>query len=168
MNKKNFKFYILCILLILLDQISKFLVRKNFSLYQTKQITSFLALTYITNTGIVFGFFEGFNLFFSIIIVVVLIVLLFSIKSIKNDLGENLGSFVISLIFCGGIGNLIDRIFLGKVVDFIDLQFNYKNIWPVFNFADSYVFVGVWLMVIKYFLNIIKKLKGKHRCFQFF
>lgn len=163
--KKNINFYIFTISLILFDQITKYLVRKNFFLHQTKQITSFLALTYTTNTGIVFGFFEGFNLFFSIIIGVILVILLFSVKSIKNDLGENLGNFVIVLIFSGGIGNLIDRIFFGKVTDFIDLQWNYKNIWPVFNFADSYVFIGVWIMIIKYFINITK---FKKKCFPIF
>ncbi len=166
--EKKLKFYILCFFLIFLDQISKFLIRKNFVLYQTKQITSFLAFTYTTNTGIVFGFFEGFNFFFSIVIVIVLLILIIYAKSIRNDLGENLGNFVITFIFCGGIGNLIDRIFLGKVIDFIDLQFNYKNIWPVFNLADSYVFIGVWIMIIKYFVKVIKSLKDDKKCFQLF
>lgn len=150
------KFYFLSFILIFLDQITKYLIRKNFVLHQTKQLTSFLALTYTTNTGVVFGLFEGFNLFFSLVIMLILFIFLYFAKSIKKDIGETLGNFVICLIFSGGIGNLIDRLFLGKVTDFIDLQWNYKNIWPIFNLADSYVFVGMWVMIINYFLKIIK------------
>ena len=154
--KKNLKWYILGVILISLDQLTKFFVRRNFVLYQTKQIAPFLALTYTTNTGTVFGLFEGQNTIFSIFIFIVLLFLIFSAKNIVEDVGS-IGKLTICLIFCGGIGNLIDRVFLGKVIDFIDLQWNYKNIWPVFNLADSYVFIGVWTMVVAYFLKYYKR-----------
>jgi len=154
--KSNLKWYIISLLLIFFDQLTKYFIRKNFALYQTRQITSFLALTYTTNTGTVFGLFEGQNTIFSALIFIILLFLIFSARGIVKDIGS-IGKIAICLIFCGGVGNLIDRIFLGKVVDFIDLQWNYKNIWPVFNLADSYVFVGVWIMIVTYFLKYFKR-----------
>ncbi len=140
--------------LVYIDQLTKYLIKTNFSLYETKQIFPFLALTYTTNTGIVFGWFqtEYANILFSFVIIVVLLILFISSKSIVEEFGS-VGKISLCLITSGGIGNLIDRIFFGKVIDFIDLQWNYRNIWPIFNFADSYVFIGVWLLVIKYFLR---------------
>ncbi len=155
--KNNIKWYLLATILIFLDQFTKYLVRTNFQLYQTKQILPVLALTYTTNTGIAFGWFQGkvSNVIFIVVILFVLLFLIFSSKNIVEELGC-LGKVVLCLIISGGVGNLIDRIFLGKVVDFIDLQWNYKNIWPVFNLADSYVFVGVWIVVISYLVRKIK------------
>ncbi len=152
-------YLILSIILISLDQITKYLIRTNFTLYQSKQILPILALTYATNTGVVFGLFANYNIIFIFVIIFVLILVAFSAKNIIQEFGAT-GKIVVCLIISGGIGNLIDRIFLGKVIDFIDLQWNYRNIWPIFNFADSYVFIGVWILVIKYLicsLNFLKK-----------
>jgi signal peptidase II len=153
-NLTKIKWLIYIIGLVYIDQLTKYLVRTNFKLYETKQIFPFLALTYTTNTGIVFGWFQTkyANVLFSIVIIVVLVVLIISSKNIVEEFGV-VGKISLCLIISGGLGNLIDRIFFGKVIDFIDLQWNYKNIWPIFNLADSYVFVGVWLLVIKYLLK---------------
>ncbi|MCS7227942.1 MAG: signal peptidase II [Endomicrobia bacterium] len=158
MTRFNLLYILCCVFLIFLDQITKFIVRTNFHLYQSKQILPFLAITYTTNTGIVFGWFQGANLIFTVIIVFILAAFLFTSKSIILEFGTT-GKIVIGLIICGGVGNLIDRIFFGKVTDFIDLQWNYKNIWPIFNLADSYIFVGVWVLVIKYLVLTLKRKK---------
>ncbi|MCX7716464.1 MAG: signal peptidase II [Endomicrobia bacterium] len=158
MTRFNLLYILCCVFLIFLDQITKFIVRTNFHLYQSKQILPFLAITYTTNTGIVFGWFQGANLIFTVIIVFILATFLFTSKSIILEFGTT-GKIVIGLIICGGVGNLIDRIFFGKVTDFIDLQWNYKNIWPIFNLADSYIFVGVWVLVIKYLVLTLKRKK---------
>lgn len=159
--KKDIKYLFLILFFVFLDQLVKYLIRTNFKLNETKQISSFFALTYTTNTGIVFGLFPGANTFFILVVILVLILVLFSAKDIVKEFGF-LGKFAICLVLSGGLGNLIDRIFLGKVVDFIDLQWNYKNIWPIFNLADSYVFVGVSMITLKYIvkeLNLIVKKK---------
>lgn len=158
--RKNVKYLFLVLLLVFLDQVTKYLVRANFRLNETRQIFSFLALTYTTNTGIVFGLFPGANMFFIVVVVLVLILVLISAKDIVDEF-SSLGKFAICLILSGGVGNLIDRISLGKVVDFIDLQWNYKNIWPIFNLADSYVFVGVWIIALSYIIKEIKLIKEK-------
>jgi signal peptidase II len=153
-NLTKIKWLIYIIGLVYIDQLTKYLVKTNFKLYETKQILPFLALTYTTNTGIVFGLFQTkyANVLFSIVIIVVLVVLIISSKNIVEEFGV-IGKISLCLITSGGLGNFVDRIFFGKVVDFIDLQWSYKNIWPIFNLADSYVFVGVWLLVIKYLLR---------------
>ncbi|MCX7910651.1 MAG: signal peptidase II [Endomicrobia bacterium] len=161
-NLKDSKWFFLFLFLVGLDQYTKFLIRVNFRLYQTKQILPFLALTYTTNTGIVFGWFSGANIAFIVIVILVLMLVLLSAKSIISEIGS-LGKFVVCLIISGGVGNLIDRIFLGEVIDFIDLQWNYKNIWPIFNLADSYVFIGVCMVVIKYIINEFKFLRNKRK-----
>lgn len=153
------KYFYVIVLLVLLDQVSKWYIKTNFLLHQSKQLTSFLAITYVTNTGISFGLFEGNNLFFIIVISGVLVFLILSSEKIIRDFGEGT-ELALLLIVSGGIGNLLDRVFVGKVIDFIDLQMNYKNIWPVFNFADSYVFIGMSFLVLKYLLSKVK-LKGE-------
>ena len=144
-------------ILLFFDQISKWIIRNNFEIFESKQLTPFLALTYTTNTGISFGLFEGNNNFFILTTIVILFILIFSVEAIEQDFGK-IGLYSIILIISGGIGNLLDRIFFGRVIDFIDIQFRYKNIWPIFNLADSYVFIGVWILVISFVLQRYKKI----------
>lgn len=91
-----------------------------------------------TNSGAAFGILQGYNLLFIIVGVIVAVVLLVYRKKLKG-----LGFYGGVLLFSGVIGNLIDRIFLGHVRDFIDLGF-----WPSFNLADSYNTIGVILLII--------------------
>ncbi len=153
--KQYFGWIILVATLIFFDQITKWWIRKNFSLYEEKILTSFLAITYTTNTGIVFGFLSGANEIMIFVITTILLIVVSMLKTFSVSFGK-FGILVACLIISGGIGNLIDRILLGKVTDFIDLRWNYKNIWPVFNLADSYVFIGMCLIVLK---SVFKKHK---------
>ncbi len=145
-----------CLLLVLTDQITKYIIRTNFRLYQTKQLLPFLAITYTTNTGIVFGWFQGANLVFIVVVSIILTIFFLSYKNIVTEFGV-VGKIVSCLILSGGVSNLIDRIFFGKVTDFIDLQWNYRNVWPIFNLADSYIFIGICLLTVKYISNLLKK-----------
>jgi signal peptidase II len=91
--------------------------------------------------------FQNNNIFFIVLVSLVLIyVIFFLVKNNKDFTKLQINSFL--LIISGGIGNLIDRIFRGAVVDFIDI--GYKNVyrWPAFNIADSCVCVGVTLIII--------------------
>src|SRR3989338_1300869 len=142
MNKKNIIILSTALILVLLDQLAKFLVRQNFQLSQSiPVIKNILHLTYITNTGSAFGLFKGFNLFFILFSTIVIFVVLHNLKKIKEN--EKLLQFAIGLLFGGTIGNLIDRIAYGAVIDFIDFR-----IWPVFNVADSAVTISVILLVV--------------------
>ncbi len=153
--KKLLKSLPLIFVLIFFDQITKWFIRENFVLYETRQITSFLAITYTTNTGVAFGLFSGNNTFFVISTIFILLFIIFSLKNLETDLGKH-SIYFITLIIAGGIGNLLDRIFIGEVIDFIDFQINSKNVWPIFNLADSYVFVGGWILLINFLVQNFK------------
>ncbi len=141
MNKKNIFIFSTAFIILLLDQLTKFLVRKNFQLNQSKPIIeSILHITYVTNTGSAFGLFKNFSSFFTLFSAVVIIAIFFYLKKIKKD--ETKIQFAVSLLLGGTIGNLVDRLLYGHVIDFIDFR-----IWPVFNIADSAVTVSVIFLI---------------------
>ena len=139
------KYYIIfstALLIIFLDQLAKFLIKRSF---QTNKpvpiIKNILDFTYVTNTGSAFGLFKGFNLFFILFSIIVIITIVYFIRTIKKN--ETALQFPIGLLLGGTIGNLIDRIAYGYVIDFIDFR-----IWPVFNIADSAVTISVVLLIV--------------------
>ena len=129
-------------ILVLTDQLSKFVVRQTMLLYESiPVIPEFFHLTYVTNDGMAFGINFPFGIYiFSTISIIFTIFLFWYLWTIKDQ-----GIIIrtgIGLIIAGAIGNLIDRVFLGEVVDFLDFMIgNYH--WYVFNLADSYVTVGM-------------------------
>jgi signal peptidase II len=135
---------------VLLDQISKHLVSSSFQLYQTQPLVpGWLDLTYTLNPGAAFSLFstmpEGFrHLFFvalSIVAMVVLVVLL------ARRTTPMFSAIAFALILGGTIGNLIDRLSRGRVVDFI--YFHHKSFnYPVFNIADSAITTGVAIILL--------------------
>ena len=128
--------------LVLADQISKTMVRKTMSLYESiPVIPKFFHLTYVTNDGMAFGLNFPFGTYIFLAISIIFTVFIFwYLWTIKDDgIVIRMG---IGLILAGAIGNLIDRIFLGSVVDFLDFMIGDFH-WYVFNFADSYVTIGM-------------------------
>ena len=91
----------------------------------------------IKNTGGVFGILTEWTLVFIILGIIVLLFLIFFMKHVHGY-----GRFAFILLISGILGNLIDRIFLGYVRDFVDLKF-----WPVFNLADSYTTIGIAILL---------------------
>ena len=148
------------VLLVFADQISKILIRTNMSLYESMPvITNFFNLTYITNDGMAFGINFPFGIYiFSTISLIFTIFLFWYLWTIKED-GIMIRTGV-ALIIAGAVGNLIDRIFLGSVVDFLDFMIgNYH--WYVFNFADSYVTIGMgFILYDSFFLEPKKENKS--------
>lgn len=142
----------LFVAVLLLDQISKFLIHFNFYLYESVSIIpSVLNFTYIRNEGIAFGInFPGSKIFFIIIPIVITYYLYRLLKD--KDFQDYHSQLGLTLIISGAIGNIIDRIFRGYVVDFIDFYWaNYH--WYVFNIADSSVTVGMILLLFSNFFN---------------
>lgn len=142
----------LFVAVLLLDQISKFLIHFNFYLYESVSIIPrVLNFTYIRNEGIAFGInFPGSKIFFIIIPIVIAYYLYRLLKD--KDFQDYHSQLGLTLIISGAIGNIIDRIFRGYVVDFIDFYWgNYH--WYVFNIADSSVTVGMILLLLSNFLN---------------
>ncbi|MFQ6677938.1 MAG: signal peptidase II [Fidelibacterota bacterium] len=146
-------------IVVILDQISKILTRSSLSLYESVPIIpKFFHLTYVTNDGMAFGInfpggiyiFTGLSLLLSI--------LLFWYLWIEKD-GHIILRLSLSMILGGAIGNLIDRIIFGKVVDFLDFMIGDYH-WYVFNIADSSVTVGMTIFLY-YSFFIQPKLEAK-------
>lgn len=142
MNKKNIFIFSTAIIVALLDQLTKLLVKQNFQPSQSIPIIkNILHLTYVTNTGSAFGLFKGLNLVFILFSIIVIAAVSYNLKKIKP--AERLLQFSAGLLLGGTIGNFIDRLLYGSVIDFIDFR-----IWPVFNAADSAISISVILLVI--------------------
>ena len=132
-------------ILVLADQISKTIVVKTMSLYESiPVIQNFFHFTYITNDGMAFGinFPFGYYIFTSLSVLLTLFLFWYLWSVRTHSIVIRLG---ISFIIAGAIGNLIDRIFLGAVIDFLDFMIGNFH-WYVFNLADSYVTVGMVLV----------------------
>lgn len=133
MVKNNF--YLISLAVIVLDQILKFLLMKNIAFNQSiPVIKNVFHITLMQNYGAGFGILQGFGSLFIWVALVVLGLILFYWDKIKT----NAERICMALIVGGLIGNLIDRIIFGYVIDFIDFR-----IWPVFNIADSAMTIGV-------------------------
>ena len=137
-------FTLITLLLIIIDQASKIAVLKYLKpISTTVVIKDILSLTYVENRGAAFGILQNSRWLFIIFTVVVIAVLI--AYTIKKKISNKLYKTSSALIISGGIGNLIDRIFRGYVVDMIEVTFiNY----PVFNFADCCVVVGAILFCL--------------------
>ena len=128
--------------LIGVDQLVKWLVIQNFQLFESIELWNFIHLTYIHNTGAAFGMLEGARVLFLIFNVILVAAVIWAWK--KPWMGRY--KLSVSLIVAGALGNCIDRIFRGYVVDFIDLTY-----WPIFNVADIAVVCGTILLSIMIF-----------------
>jgi len=139
-------------LVVLIDQATKVWVDKTMKLYQSTPIVpGLLDLHYLRNTGAAFGFLSGshsgFRIpFFILVSSVAIGIILFLFYKLEDS--EVMMPLALSLVLGGAIGNLIDRIRLGEVIDFI--LFHYKAFqWPAFNVADIGITVGVTLLVFR-------------------
>ena len=126
--EKKWLLILLVIFLLAFDRITKIIfLGKDLSIFN-----------YTENTGALFGLFRGNNLLFIILSSIILIlIILYFIKTSFNK------KIALIFIIAGILSNLIDRIFYGHVIDFIDVKF-----WPVFNLADVFVVIGIILLVI--------------------
>ncbi len=151
---------ILSLFLLIADQLTKYLA-DTFVVYASSvSIIGFydiFNITNINNTGVAFSFFQGKNLFFSVFTAAVL--LFFCIWLYKNGKSlSRLQQYAFCLVISGGAGNLIDRVFRGAVVDFLDFGINSLR-WPAFNIADSCICAGAFLIIIDLAAPLFKKKK---------
>lgn len=136
----------LTLLVVLLDYITKRIVSGNMVLYQSiPVIKGVFNITYVKNTGASFGMMAGARWFFVAVTVILIAAVIY--YAVKNKFTDKLFLVSASFVVGGGIGNLIDRIATGAVVDFFD--FCLIN-FAIFNVADCFVVVGVILMAIYY------------------
>ena len=133
-------------IMVLADQISKTVIRSTMTLYESiTVIPGFFHITYITNDGMAFGINFPFGIYiFSGISIIFTIMLFWYLWTIKEE-GIVIRSGI-GFILAGAIGNLIDRLFLGEVVDFLDFMIGDLH-WYVFNLADSFVTIGMGIIL---------------------
>lgn len=146
---------ILFILALALDQLTKIAVDLRFDLYDIRPIIGeVLCLQYIRNSGAAFGMKYGNATVMLVVTSLVTAVLIYLYLSGKLELGTKAGGAAIVLVIAGAVGNLIDRIRLGEVIDFIDMGFGSYR-WPTYNVADIYVTVGM-IVLMFHFLFLAK------------
>ena len=139
------------VLIVKLDQWSKWAIKTSFQLYESKPvIQDIFHFTYVTNDGMAFGLsFPGGK---HILLVMTILLTGFIVGFLwKEKDGHPLVKYGLALILSGAIGNLIDRLFYGKVVDFLDVMVGNFH-WYIFNVADSAVTIGMVLFIIHSFL----------------
>ncbi|MDT0723399.1 signal peptidase II [Staphylococcus haemolyticus] len=137
---------IVAIAILIIDQVTKRIIATTMNIGDSYEIIpNFLNITSHRNNGAAWGILSGKMGFFYIITIVILIVLvLFYIKEAKYNLFMQVA---ISLLFAGALGNFIDRLVNGEVVDFVDNNiFGYD--FPIFNVADSSLTIGVLFIII--------------------
>ena len=151
-NKFNLTLFFLFLTLVILDQITKGLVINFFNLYDSVALLPMINLTFVVNYGFAFGLLNNPSLNQILVSLVILaIILYFLYLLIKTQ--DKIFQLTLTLILAGALGNFIDRIFRGFVIDFIDIYIG-KYHWPAFNIADSCITVGfVVLMINILFLN---------------
>ena len=146
---------IVAIVILIIDQLTKKIITATMNIGDSYEvIPHFLNITSHRNNGAAWGILSGKMGFFYIITLVILVVLvLFYIKEAKYNLFMQVA---ISLLFAGALGNFIDRLFNGEVVDFIDTNiFGYD--FPIFNIADSSLTIGVIFVIIALVKDATKK-----------
>ena len=133
-------------LVVIFDQITKLSVKLHFFYGESiKVLGDFVRFTYIENPGMAFGIRIGGRYFFTVFAALATVIILIYLYRIRHD--RFASRFSLALILGGAIGNLIDRLAYGQVIDFVDIGLG-RTRWPVFNLADSCVTVGMIMLVV--------------------
>lgn len=140
----------LSLMVVVFDQVSKQLVESNFLVFEAMPLLPYLNLTLVYNEGAAFSFLsdqDGWQRWFFIVVgLIVSLVLIIWISRLAVN--QRLSAVALSLVVGGALGNILDRLFLGHVVDFIDVYYGDWH-WPAFNVADSAITLGVILMLVE-------------------
>lgn len=143
------KYLWLSLLCVIADQVTKVWVQAELTLYERVPVWPFFNLTLVYNEGAAFSFLgdaSGWQRWFFISVAVVVSTVMIIWLS-RLTVAERLVALALSLVIGGAIGNLIDRLVYGHVVDFLDFFWGTWH-WPAFNVADSCIFVGVALLLV--------------------
>lgn len=154
MKSRYTLFSVIAIVGIVVDQITKIFVDRSMQLYDSIPVfENFFHFTYVRNKGAAFSFLSNASWrlpFFITVSIVAAVVILIAFRKLRDD--QKIAHTSLALIFSGAVGNLIDRVRLGEVIDFLDAHW-YRHHWPAFNIADSLICVGVFLLAIDMFLE---------------
>lgn len=151
----------LSVFVVVADQVTKALVVAQFELYDRMQLLSWFALTRLHNTGAAFSFLAGAGgwqrWFFVTIAVVVTVLVCVWLRRMPSR-GQGWLAAALALVVGGAIGNVLDRLFRGHVVDFISVHWD-RWFFPAFNVADSAITVGAVILLIESFYEGRRKQK---------
>lgn len=151
--KTKFLLILLFFIILACDQLTKLLIVNYIPLYGQIKIFTFLNLTHIKNTGVAFGLLSEFNkiplqpILITIYIIAIAILIYFLFK----DYHRKLAKYGYTLIIAGATGNLLDRIRIGSVIDFIDFHIKGWH-YPSFNIADSSITTGVIIILLDFII----------------
>ncbi len=152
MKRAYFIFSLVAAVIVVFDQITKYLIDTRMLLHESIPVVQgFFNITYVKNPGAAFGFLAGANqlfraFFFIGITIAAIILIVYYIR--KTKVRDLLVISPLSLIMGGAIGNLIDRVRFGEVIDFLDVYIGPHH-WPAFNVADSAISVGAVLLIFE-------------------
>jgi signal peptidase II len=139
-------------LILIADQLTKLYIDRTIQLYDSiPVIDGLFSITYLRNRGAAFSFLADASWrlpFFILATVIAVIAILVAFKKLRDD--QHFAAVSLTLILAGAVGNLIDRVRLGEVIDFLDVYWRSHH-WPAFNVADSAICVGVALLAIDMF-----------------
>ena len=153
----NLCFVLTGIIILAGDQASKYLISRNLPLNESIEVLpNFFYITHIINTGAAFGLFQ--DTAKSLAIVSVVAIILIIILRVMLPLNFVFYNISLGFILGGALGNLVDRYFVGEVIDFINFVF-----FPVFNVADSFIVIGFCLIIILILREYIKKDKTQEK-----
>ena len=155
MSNPLFKYFFVIVTaswVLCLDQASKLFIHTQFPRQEAKAlIKGFFNISYVTNSGGAFGLFNGGPEWIRILLFILIPLICFVfIFAMLRDTKQPLPILALSFILGGALGNYVDRVRLGYVVDFLDLHVKSWH-WPTFNFADSFIVIGVALLSFLYF-----------------
>jgi signal peptidase II len=144
-------YFLVSLAVLLLDQWTKGIVMRTFQIHESREVVSgFFDLTYVQNSGAAFGLFASVDssvkaiVLNSVAVLVFLIVSAYAIRSSHKSVRLQVG---LALILGGAVGNLLDRVRFGYVVDFLDFSISGHH-WPAFNVADSAICIGVAVLFL--------------------
>lgn len=147
----------LSVVVVILDQCSKLLADSMLALHESVPVIPFFSIRLAYNTGAAFSFLadaDGWQRWFFVVLALAIIVLLVNWLR-RLEPGERLNAVALALVLGGAVGNLIDRLVYGHVIDFIDLYYGDWH-WPTFNIADSAITVGAALLILDAILQMKK------------
>ena len=151
-------FGIIVVLGLVVDQATKLYIHATMKLYHSiPVIKGFFNITYLRNRGAAFSFLSDASWrlpFFIMVTLVACCVILVALKKMRHE--QRMAQVALAMIFSGALGNLIDRVRIGEVIDFLDVYWKSYH-WPAFNVADSLICVGVALTALDLFMEERRK-----------
>jgi signal peptidase II len=152
MKQRYLILLVLTPLILILDQLTKLYIDRSMQLYQTIPVVDGLFnITYLRNKGAAFSFLSDASWrlpFFILASIIAIIAIMVAFRKLRDD--QRFAAVSLTLVFSGAVGNLIDRVRMGEVIDFLDVYWRSHH-WPAFNVADSAICVGVAMLALDMF-----------------